>query len=183
MKKYSPIIAAIGIATALAACGSSEETGEGASSEEASAPAEKLEPGKYEMQIRVLEMELPEIEGIPANAKDMFKSMIEQTTYYCVTPEEAEKGGFEQSIDKMKKGNNCKIERENNTASTLDMAMVCEQDGSTVHMDMKGQLMSDGVKVTMDAEGEMGEDTMSFKNEYRSKRVGECDEETPAEEA
>ncbi len=178
MRKNLKLLGAIAVLATLGAC-SGGEGDEQSAGEEAGAGEGNLEPGKYEMTVSVIDMEMPAVPGMPDNAENMFRDSMESTTTYCITPEQAEQSAFtrtrEQAESQM--GGDCEIQQENNSETSLDMTIACTPEGGEMTMDMKGNMTADGVKIRMTADGTISGQTMSFTTEHVSKRVGECDEE------
>lgn len=164
----------------LAALGGCDSADKGPKSlDQAKAEARQLdrpEPGLYQQSMKFTTFEVP---GAPKEMVEQIKGMMQgagQTTKYCLTKEESDKG-FEEMFKKVGEGD-CKYERFDASSSTIDAVLVCKNaGGGTARMTMNGTVSKTGsaVKVNVEQKGEktpMGNATIAM--EVRSKRVGDC---------
>jgi hypothetical protein len=181
MKHYRTAPALLA-ALALVACG--KKADQPKTAEEVIAEAGELaqpQPGQYETQVKLLEFTVP---GIPAAQADRLKSMMgnvgNQSSSYCLTPEEAKKG-FEESIRKMSQGQggmNCKFTTFDVDDGKLNAEMTCEgQQGMSSMMKLDGTAtaQSTSMHMAMTQKAAMipgGE--MRMEMQMDSKRIGEC---------
>lgn len=178
MKPGITLMGALTAILALGAC-SQGENGEQTASSEASAEDVRLQPGKYEMTVEVVDLQLPEMAQLPGgNAEDVMRSQMETTTTYCLTPEDAESSAFARTGEEARKqaGGNCTVERDENTNTKLDMVMSCTPQGGTMKMTLTGNMTASGTEVNMKADGDMGGEKMSFETRHVTRRVGDCDD-------
>lgn len=166
----------------LSACGS--EPGEPKTADEVIAEAGKLEkprPGQYETTAELVEFSVP---GIPPQQAEQLKAMMGkvggETTAYCLTPAEAEKG-FEENVRKMTQGKqqmNCDFARFDVDGDKLDAAMTCKgPQGMTAEVTLAGTTAAEAssMRMTMVQKAAMipgGE--MRMEMQMDAKRIGDC---------
>ena len=166
----------------LAACGS--EPVDPKNVDEVIAEAGKLEkprPGQYETTAEMVEFTVP---GLPPQQAEQIKAMMGkvsgETTTYCLTPEEAEKG-FEENVRKMAQGKqqmNCEFARFDVDGDKLDAAMACKgPQGMTADLTLAGTTSSEAssMRMTMVQKAQMipgGE--MRMEMQMDAKRIGDC---------
>lgn len=166
----------------LAACGS--EPGTPKTADEVIAEAGKLErplPGRYETSAELIEFSVP---GLPPQQAEKLHSMMGkvggETSAYCLTPEEAEKG-FEDNVRKMAQGNQqmtCEFDRFDVQGNNLDAAMTCKMpQGMNAEISLTGKTGAEAssMRMTMVQKAAMipgGEMRMEMQMDAR--RVGDC---------
>ena len=140
----------------------------------------KPQAGQYEVASELIEFEVP---GMPEEQAKMVRGMMEggfsETTQYCLSEEEAEKG-FENSIREMQSnGGECDYKKFAASGDTLDAEMTCKgPDGSVANMMMAGSISETEQDITMTMETtvpQMPGGEMNMKLRMKSTRVGECD--------
>ena len=165
---------------ALAACGSSDPDADGdgtISMAEAAEEAErsgmtKPEPGQYRVSMEVLEVDVP---GAPPQAVEMMKNMMGgQSSEYCLTPEDVEKG-YEEMARQSQDGD-CSFERFDAEDGELDAKMTCDIQGQgTSTMTMTGTTTPTSSQMEMTMQGNiegMGESTIRMRSTHE--RIGDC---------
>ena len=162
----------------LAACGSgaTDADGDGTiSMEEAAREAEsggiKPEPGQYRSTVELVSVDIP---NAPPQVIEMMKgSMSGQSSEYCLTAEEAEKG-FERMARESNNGD-CAFESFDVDGGDIDAVMVCNQQGNELRMTLDGTGARTSSQMRMTMEGEvpgMGRMTMAMNANHE--RIGDC---------
>jgi hypothetical protein len=168
-------------AMALAGCGNNEQP---AAEKQAASQAEvkaamddmpKPMPGQYRSTMKLVSVDIP---GMPASQAEKMKGMLgasEQTSTYCLSQAEADRG-FEESTKKLAKGN-CNYERFSADGGKLDAKLKCntpEQGEAT--MEMVGDVRPDGTQLKMTMQGGapgLG-GNMKMVMEVAATRIGDC---------
>ncbi|HUQ13133.1 MAG TPA: DUF3617 domain-containing protein [Novosphingobium sp.] len=162
---------------ALAACDSADKGPK--TLEEAKQEAKQLErpePGQYRQTTRFTKFEVP---GAPPQMVEQIKTMMSakgETSTYCLSKADSDKG-FEEMFKKVGDGD-CKYDRFDATASTIDAILVCNAGpGGSARLAMNGTVSRTGSEVKVDVvqkndKSPMGNATIAM--EISSKRVGEC---------
>jgi hypothetical protein len=167
---------------ALASCGKEEK--KPVSSDRVIAEAGELaqpQPGQYETSVKMLDFSIP---GIPAEQAEKLKGMMgnvgDQTTSFCLTPEEANKG-FEESVRKMGQGQGglkCDFNKFDVEGAKIAAEMTCSgAQGMTSEMTIDGTATAQSTslhmairqKAAMIPGGEM-----RMEMQMDSRRTGEC---------
>jgi len=183
------VVAGLGLALALSACGSKEDkAGDAAASSEEGASKsvgelqaeagklERPEPGKYKQTVEILQMEMP---GLPKEAQDQMARMQPKTqvSEICLTEKDTEQG-FKDMFKDLGKGGDCTYDKFNVSGGSLDARMTCQipQQGKAV-MTVNGAASKTGsdVTVAMDMSGgpsPMG--NMKMKMHMTTERIGDC---------
>lgn len=162
----------------LAGCGSgaTDEDGDGSISmaeaaREAEAGGIRPEPGQYRGTVELVSVDIP---NAPPQVVEMMKSsMGSQSSEYCLTPEEAERG-FERMAEESGEGD-CSFERFDADGGDIDAVMVCNQQGNEMRMTMQGTGGATSSQMRMTMEGEapgMGTMTMTLRSNHE--RIGDC---------
>lgn len=167
---------------AIAGCGSPEpdEDGDGKISFEEAAAVNadeyiKPEPGQYRATVEFVNVDMP---GAPAQIREQMEAMLDQgaqTSEYCLTPEEAEKG-FEEVIREAQVQDECSFESFEIDSGTIDAVMVCEQPGQgSIRMAIEGQggRTSSKTQMTMAMTAPGGQE-MSIVTRSEQERIGDC---------
>lgn len=148
MKKT--LMLAVASSLVLAACGDkASKDGEGGSAAAAKTPPEKPQPGSWSSKIEVVELKG---EGVPANAKDQMNQMFAAMSgvSVCITPEAAEQQDIAKRISQMgSQGQDCTIDKENNSGKNVDFAATCKRPGGEMKMVAKGTSGATAQDVTM----------------------------------
>ena len=148
--------------------------------EEAAAKAKTMvrpEPGKYSATSELVSVDVP---GAPKEVQDMMRKMMDrgpQTTEYCLTPEDAEKGFEEMLRQSQASGNECTFEKFDTEGTQIDAVMVCEKTGQgTVRMTMEGTggETSSDMTISMDAQ-DPAVQRMIVVMKNTQKRLGSCE--------
>lgn len=170
-----PIIIAAAIAALLAGCSDKGEdaAGEKVAVKDAAKQAEaqglKPQPGLYKTTITMTGLEIP---GLPEDMEGHGAGLA-RTLESCLTQAEVEKG-FDGLLKKGQDGE-CNFERFALTGGDLDAELVCDAQGRTTRMDMKGTLTAtaaDMEATTTIAFDGVGEGSMNFTAKHE--RIGDC---------
>ena len=175
------VTAAALMSLTLAACGGEEPaaSGESISTDEVIERAEaagaeiKPEPGQYRSTMEVQEINIP---GAPAQMRDMMKnSMTSQTSEYCLTQADANKG-FEEAARQSQEDMNCTYERFDVAGGDIDARMTCSPQGQgSMTVEMTGTGTSTKSDMTMAMTGDMpGMGEMSMRMRIVNERIGDC---------
>jgi hypothetical protein len=179
--KRSLAIAALAT-IALASCGKEEK--KPVTREKVIAEAGELAqplPGQYETKVTMLDFAIP---GLPTDQAERIKGMMgnvdNQTSSYCLTPEEAKKG-FEESVRKMGQGQGglkCDFSKFDVDGPKISAEMTCSgQQGMTSEMKLDGTATarSTSMRMAMTQKAPMipgGE--MRMEMQMDSRRIGDC---------
>lgn len=129
------------------------------------------DPGQYRSTTELIEADIP---GAPANMVEMMKSgMANQTTEYCLTQEEADKG-FEEMAKGSQDGE-CTTSKFVVNGGDIDAEMSCKAGSGEMRMTMDGTGTTTSMDMTMTMEGEipgMGDAKMVMR--VQSERIGDC---------
>ena len=138
-------------------------------------------PGQYETKVKMLDFSVP---GLPAEQAEKIKGMMgnvgNQTSSYCLTPEEAKKG-FEESVRKMGQGQGglkCDFSKFDVDGAKIAAEMTCSgQQGMTSQMKLDGTATarSTSMHMAMTQKAPMipgGE--MRMEMQMDSRRTGDC---------
>lgn len=136
------------------------------------ADAIRPQPGLYRSTTEITEFDIPDA---PPQVKEMMRDrgMSRQSTEYCLTPADVEKG-FEESVRKSQQGD-CDYKRFDVAGGTIEAAMTCRQDGRTVDLTLSGRgtRTSSDMAMTMQTDmGPMGKGTIRART--KSERIGDC---------
>ena len=133
----------------------------------------KPEPGLYRTSTKVIDVN---IANAPAGIADGMKRSLgkEQTSEYCLTPDQAAKG-YEEMMRHAQKGD-CSFQRFDASGGKIDAAMTCEtSEGAMAHMTVTGT----GTSTSSDVDMQMRMDApgfgaMTMRSHSHSERVGPC---------
>lgn len=173
-----PIILTSALAClALAACDGADKGPKTLDQAKAEAQQmERPEPGQYSQTTKFTKFDVP---GAPPAMAEQIKGMMQdkgETTTYCLSKEDSEKG-FEEMFKKVGEGE-CKYERFDASASTIDAVLVCDTgQGSNARLAMSGTVSKTGSNVKVDVEQKNSKTPMGNANlamEVSSKRIGDC---------
>lgn len=169
-------------ALVLASCGKEAATPK--TTDDVIAEAGKLEqprPGLYETRVDLVEFSIP---GLPEEQANAMKSMMgqasQQSSSYCLTEAEAQKG-FEESVRKMTEGSGqtkCDFVRFSVDGGDLDAALTCAgPQGLTSEIAVDGTTSAEAsdLHMTMVQKAAMipgGE--MRIEMRMKSTRTGDC---------
>lgn len=133
----------------------------------------QMRPGKWETKVEMLSMEMPGMEGMPAQVMEKVKAeaMKPRTISSCMTEEDVKSHGgkvFGSGDDK------CKYEKYEMSGGRIDAVMVCPGGTGEVRMAMTGTFTGDSfaVEQAMDMPGPRG--AMHTKARVTGKRIGDC---------
>lgn len=168
-------------ALALSGCGGGNTPDSVEDMADAAAAMEKPEPGEYETTTRLITFEVP---GMGEKEADMVRGMMEssmtQTTTFCLTEEEAEKG-FEEAIREMQSGDSkeqCEFQRFDVSGSTVDSQMKCDDGAGNVgNITMTGTVAPTSTDMTMEFDqtsADIPGGAMKMKVNMKSRKIGEC---------
>ena len=175
---------ALSSALALAACGEGGPTDADADgdgeitmdemrAEVASAgSALRPEAGKYAVTMTMVNVDIP---GAPPEMVDAMGSMMNTSTEFCLTEEEASKG-FEEALSEGQ-DDSCTIERFDLDGGKIDMAMTCSPpEGGTMQVAMTGDVSPTRTQINIVSKGNLpptGE--ASIEMNMAQERIGDCD--------
>lgn len=140
--------------------------------------ANKLQPGQWEAQTRILSVEVP---GAPKEVADAIgKSVAAKATTVsdCLTPEEAEKPAAEMFAGS--RAGECRYEKFSMAGGKMDSTMVCKNPSQPgeIRMTMAGDYTPTGyaLDMTMVMPGGAlpGGQGMTMKARTEGRRTGEC---------
>jgi hypothetical protein len=131
----------------------------------------KPEPGRWESNMKLARMDLP---NVPPQTKAMMdKRMgVTQTFTTCLTPEQVNQpnAGFFQ-----KGANDCTYDHFVMAAGTIDARMTCNERGRKMTMTMQGSYTPTNYAINITTQGEMNPGTpMSMEMSIAARRVGAC---------
>jgi len=132
-----------------------------------------IEPGLWQSKVTLHEVNIP---GMPPEMATRMKTMMaerqEKSNSHCITAEQVKKpkedffGGQDKS---------CHYAQFTMGGGKIDIQMVCNREGMTQTMNMKGSYTPTTYSMDMASQGSGGEQgTMSMKMHVDSRRVGEC---------
>lgn len=168
------LIAALG-AACLAGCSGEANRQEGEAvavrdaARQVDAQGLKPQPGLYKTTITMTGLEIP---GLPEGMEGHGAGLA-RTLESCLTPAEVDKG-FDALLKKGQDGE-CAFERFALAGGQLDAVLVCNAQGRTSRMAMKGTLTATSADLeaaTRLAFEGMGKGTMNFT--ARHERIGDC---------
>lgn len=140
--------------------------------------ANKLQPGQWESQTRILSVEIP---GAPKELADALGKSVTakvNTMSDCLTPEEAEKPAADMLAGN--RSGECRYEKFAMAGGKMDSTMVCKNPGQPgeVRMVMAGDYTPTGfaldMTMIMPPGSVPGSQGMTMKARTEGKRTGEC---------
>lgn len=173
------ILIGAALVLALAGCGKKDD-GAPKSMAEVKAEAGKLQkmtPGEYENSMQITKFEIP---GMPPAQAEQMKQMMaaqgNQKSKFCLTKEQAEKGG-EDMFKKLAQGE-CTFTAFDVQGSNVTGNMTCKTpQGGTGTIAMRGTVSAQGSSVDMDMTVEekmMPGGKANIAMHVESKRLGDC---------
>lgn len=168
-----------GACALIAACSSGETDADGdgeISNAEMAAVVEtsdiKPTAGQYRATAELVSVDIP---GAPDGLEDMMRAnMKSQTSEYCLTQEEADKG-FEEMAKESQNGD-CTMKSFEINGGDIDAQMTCSANGQgTMNITMDGSGTSTSMDMQVTMEGSMpgmGEAKMVLRS--KSERIGDC---------
>lgn len=176
MRTIGILAVSVGLLSACSGGNSADSDGDGVLSREeltaAASDAVKPDPGQYRSTMELLSVDLP---GAPEGVADMMKnSMSSQTSEYCLSPEDVDKG-FEQMAAQSQEGG-CVVKRFDIDGGSFEADMTCGAgELAEMRMSMKGTGTETSAEMFMDMEGEMpGLGAMTMKMKINNERIGDC---------
>lgn len=133
-----------------------------------------VNPGRWEQQVTLLEMDVP---GMPAEMKSRMQQVLSggQTFNSCLTPEEARRPREEFFAGDTK---NCRYDRFNWGGGKVAVAMTCQSEGRRQAMSLTGRYTPDAYAMQMQLRargpGDAGPADMTMRMQVSARRVGEC---------
>ena len=131
-----------------------------------------IEPGLWQSKVTLHEVNIP---GMPAEMATRMKAMMaerqEKASSHCITAADVKKpkedffGGQDKS---------CHYAQFTMGGGRIDIQMVCNREGMTQTMNMKGTYTPTTYSMDMASEGTGAGQNMSMKMHVDSQRVGEC---------
>ena len=130
------------------------------------------EAGKYAVTKAMVNVDIP---GAPPEMIDAMGSMMNTSTEFCLTEEEASKG-FEKALSEGQ-DDSCTIEQFDLDGGKIDMVMNCTpQEGGSMQVSITGDVSPTRTQVSVATKGNlppMGE--MNIEMNMVQERVGDCD--------
>ena len=131
-----------------------------------------VEPGLWESKVTIQEMNIP---GIPQQyAAKMKQTMAEheqEASKHCLTEADVKK----PKEDFFGADKSCRYDHFTMGGGKIDVAMVCQHEGTTQNMNVSGSYTPTTYSTDMSMNGAGGkEQGMSMKMHVDAKRVGEC---------
>jgi len=169
------IALAIAVVLPLAACGqepAKQEPAKQASADTDRPPAPQ--PGQYRVVMKVNKVEFPGMTGVMSEkARTMFGTTA-QTSEYCLTAADAGKGREDYYRRTLAKGD-CKYERLNLTAKSIDAALVCQTgQGMTARNEVTGTFTATRSDIAIKSLSQVPGGEISMEAEVTSERIGDC---------
>jgi hypothetical protein len=140
--------------------------------------ANKLQPGQWEAQTRIVSVEVP---GAPKEVADALgKSVAAKTNTVsdCLTPEEAEKPAADMFAGS--RAGECRYEKFSMAGGKMDSTMVCKNPGQAgeMRMTMAGDYTPAGYALDMTMvvppSAALGGKGMTMRARTEGRRTGEC---------
>lgn len=175
MQRIASLLAIVLPVAALAACGQAADEKEQAKQ---AVEAPKLppppQPGQYRVDLRINRVEFPGMGGAMADkAKAMFGTSA-QTSEFCLTPQDASKGREEYYRRTLAKGD-CKYEKLNLTATSIDAVLVCQTgQGMTARNEVTGTFTATGSDMAIKSLSQVPGGSVSMEATVNSQRIGDC---------
>jgi hypothetical protein len=131
-----------------------------------------VQPGLWEIKATYSEMNIP---GLPPQYAEKMKQDMaadrEKPSHHCITPADVKKP--DESFFGGDK--DCKFQHFNMGGGTMDVAMVCNREGTTQTMNMTGSYTPTSYSLDMAMNASGGRESgMSIKGHIDGRRVGEC---------
>jgi len=145
--------------------------------------AVKLQPGKWQVSLKVISVESSGLPAPIANAMKQQQQMGAQAVDICVTPEMAAK----PPENMFGAAQNCKYEKFEMTGGKIDATLVCKGGAggppSDLRSTMSGTISATAYDITSESSMNMpampgapaGGGKVNSKNQIVGKRVGDCD--------
>lgn len=132
-----------------------------------------IRPGLWQSKVTLHEVNIP---GMPPEMRGRMKAMMaerqQKSNTHCITAEQVKKpkedffGGEDKS---------CHYAQFTMGGGKIDIQMVCNEEGMTRTMNMKGTYTPTSYSMDMASQGTgAGQESMSMKMHVDSQRVGEC---------
>lgn len=134
--------------------------------------ADFVNPGKWQQNATLLEMEIP---GMPEQYAGQIKKQVgaTQTHEACLTPDQVKhpKEDFFTGADK-----NCRYEHFKWGDGKIDMKLLCQHPNASQTMEMAGTYEPDSYQMTMNVASRGGSpmESMNMKMRVDAKRIGDC---------
>jgi hypothetical protein len=131
-----------------------------------------IEPGLWESKATYSEMNIPGLS--PQYAEKMKQSMAqsrEKPSHHCITEADLKK----PKEDFFGADKDCKFQHFTMGGGKMDIAMVCNREGSTQTMNMSGTYTPTTYSLEMAMNSSGGQENgMSIKGHIDSRRIGQC---------
>lgn len=176
------IVAAVGVLAACKPSGGEDVVLENVSLAEATEQARganKLQPGQWQSQTRILSVEVP---GAPKELADALSKSVSAKTNDvsdCLTPEEADKPAADMFAGT--RAGECRYEKFTMAGGRMDSTMVCKNPSQPgeIRMTMAGDYTPTGFALDMTmimppGGGMPGGQGMTMRARTEGKRIGEC---------
>jgi hypothetical protein len=132
-----------------------------------------IEPGLWQSKVTLHEVNIPGMTPeMASRMKTMMAERQQKSSSHCITAEQVKKpkadffGGQDKS---------CHYAQFTMAGGKIDIAMVCNREGMTQTMNMKGTYTPTTYSMDMASEGTGGpQGNMSMKMHVDSQRIGEC---------
>jgi hypothetical protein len=131
-----------------------------------------IEPGLWESKVTIQEMNIP---GIPPEYASKMKQTMAQhqqeASRHCLTEADVKK----PKEDFFGADKSCRYDHFTMGGGKIDVAMVCNREGTTQNMNVSGSYTPTSYSTDMSMSGSEGrEKGMSMKMHVDSNRIGEC---------
>ena len=165
---------------ALAACkpsvsltnASPEEVAEAAKA--SGAEAIQLRPGQWETKVEMVDLQLPDMKGMPAQVAERMRAEMSKphSVSSCMTEEDVKNHGTKMFGDA---GNKCKYDKYEMSGGHVDAVMSCPSERGATKLHMTGTFAADSFEVQQEMDMDLGVGgTTHTKARVTGKRVGEC---------
>ena len=169
------IALAIAIILPLTACG--QEPEKQALAQQPAAEADQPpapQPGQYRVVMKVNKGEFPGMTGTMSDRARAVFGETAQTSEYCLTPEDAGKGRADYYRRTIAKGN-CKYERLNLTAKSIDAVLVCQTgQGMTARNEVSGSFTAARSDLSIKSLSQVPGGEVIMEAAVSAERIGDC---------
>lgn len=136
--------------------------------------SEQIKPqaGQYRSSAKLVSIDIP---GAPPQLAEMMgKAMEAQTSEYCLTQEQVDKG-FEEMAKESQQGD-CSFQKFDMEGGNIDAVMTCKaQNDAQMQVAMTGKGTETSMDMTMTLEGEAPQvGKMKMVMQSKQERIGDC---------
>lgn len=134
--------------------------------------AAEMRPGQWETRIEILKMDMPGLEGMPAQIAEKMKAemMKPRAVASCMT-----EADVKQNKSKIFTGDSkCRFEKYQMSGGAMEAVMICPGTQGDMKMQMSGSFAGESFAVnqSMDMNGPTGK--MHTEARVSGKRIGDC---------